>query len=126
MARTLMLLRHGKSDWSKPVSDRDRPLAKRGRLVIIGMQGGVKGTLNIGALLQKMGTVTATSLRFRPEQEKADICARVAEVVWPMVADGRIKPAPETRIPFRDVREAHKLLESGDNVGKIVLIHGEQ
>lgn len=102
-----------------------KALAKRGRLVIIGMQGGVKGTLNIGALLQKMGTVTATSLRFRPEQEKAAICARVAEVVWPLIGDGSIRPAPETRIPFRDVRRAHELLESGDNVGKIVLVHEE-
>lgn len=100
-------------------------LAKRGRLVIIGMQGGVKGTLNIGKLLQKMAMVTATSLRFRPDQEKADICARVAKEVWPMIADGRIKPAPETRIPFAEVRRAHELLESGDNVGKIVLVHGD-
>ncbi len=100
-----------------------KALAKRGRLVIIGMQGGVKGTLNIGALLQKMALVTATSLRFRPAQEKADICARVEELVWPMVADGRVKPAPETHIPFREVRRAHELLESGDNVGKIVLVH---
>ncbi len=103
-----------------------RALAKRGRLVIIGMQGGTKGTLNIAALLQKMALVTATSLRFRPAQEKADICDRVAERVWPMIADGRIKPAPETRIPFHEVRKAHELLESGNNVGKIVLVHEER
>ena len=103
-----------------------KALAKRGRLVIIGMQGGTKGTLNIAAVLQKMALVTATSLRFRPEQEKADICARVADVVWPMVADGRIKPAPETHIAFSEVRRAHALLESGDNVGKIVLVHEEK
>ena len=101
-------------------------LARRGRMVIIGMQGGAKGTLNIGTLLQKMGTVTATSLRFRSEQEKSAICARVVDVVWPMVADGRVKPAPETRIPFREVRRAHEVLESGDNVGKIVLVHEEK
>ncbi|MEO7588123.1 MAG: NAD(P)H-quinone oxidoreductase [Arachnia sp.] len=100
-------------------------LARRGRMVIIGMQGGAKGTLNIGKLLQKMGTVTATSLRFRSEQEKADICARVANVVWPMLGDGRVRPAPETHVPFREVRRAHTLLESGENVGKIVLVHGK-
>ena len=103
-----------------------RALAKRGRLVIIGMQGGTRGTLNIAALLQKVAVVTATSLRFRPAREKAEICARVAELVWPMIADGRIKPAPETHIPFRDVRKAHELLESGNNVGKIVLMHEEK
>ncbi len=101
-------------------------LARRGRMVIIGMQGGTKGTLNIAKLLQKMGTVTATSLRFRSDAEKSQICARVVDLVWPMVADGRIKPAPETHIPFREVRRAHELLESGDNVGKIVLVHEEK
>lgn len=100
-----------------------KALAKRGRMVVIGMQGGTKGTLNLGLLLQKMGTLMATSLRFRPAAEKADICARVAEVVWPMISDGKIKPAPETRIPFDDVRRAHELLESGENLGKIILVH---
>ena len=103
-----------------------KALAKRGRLVIIGMQGGTKGTLNIAAVLQKMATVTATSLRFRSEKEKSDICTRVVDLVWPMIADGRIKPAPETHIPFRDVRKAHELLEGGENVGKIVLVHEDQ
>ena len=86
------------------------------------MQGGVKGTLNIGKLLSKRGVVTATSLRFRPVEEKVAICRRVAEVVWPMVADGRIKLAPETRIPLAEARRAHELLGSGENLGKIILV----
>lgn len=97
-------------------------LATGGRLVVIGMQGGTKGTLNIGKLLTKRGVVTATSLRFRPADDKAQICRRVVDVVWPMVADGRIKPAPETRIPLAEARRAHEQLESGDNLGKIVLV----
>ncbi|GAA1398904.1 NAD(P)H-quinone oxidoreductase [Luteococcus peritonei] len=97
-------------------------LATEGRLVIIGMQGGVKGTLNIGKLLNKRALVTATSLRFRPVEEKAEICRRVAEVVWPMVEDGRIKPAPETRIPLAEARRAHEQLAGGENVGKIILV----
>ena len=97
-------------------------LATEGRLVIIGMQGGVKGTLNIGKLLSKRGVVTATSLRFRPVEEKVAICRRVAEVVWPMVADRRIKLAPETRIPLAEARRAHELLGSGENLGKIILV----
>ncbi len=100
-----------------------KALAKRGRMVVIGLQGGVKGTLNLGLLLQKMGSIHATSLRFRSVEEKSAICARVAETVWPMVEDGRIRPAPETRIPFAEVRRAHELLESGENVGKIILVH---
>ncbi len=98
-----------------------KALAKRGRMVVIGLQGGTKGTLNLGLLLQKMGSIAATSLRFRPVDEKAAICARVAETVWPMISSGQIRPAPETRVPFEEVRRAHEILESGDNVGKLVL-----
>ena len=98
-----------------------KALAKRGRMGVIGLQGGTKGTLNLGLLLQKMGTIAATSLRFRPAGEKAEICTQVAEKVWPKIASGEIRPAPETRVPFDEVRRAHKILESGDNVGKLVL-----
>ena len=100
-----------------------KALAKRGRMVVIGLQGGVKGTLNLGLLLQKMGSIHATSLRFRSVAEKSDICTRVAEVVWPMIDEGMIRTSPETRIPFDEVQRAHALLESGDNVGKIILTH---
>ncbi|HHT12900.1 MAG TPA: NAD(P)H-quinone oxidoreductase [Propionibacterium sp.] len=100
-----------------------KALKKRGRIVVIGLQGGVKGTLNLGLLLSKQATITATSLRFRPKEEKAEICAAVEAEVWPMLADGRIQLSPETRIPFDDVRKAHEQLTGGDNVGKIVLVH---
>ncbi len=96
-------------------------LARGGRLVVIGLQGGVKGELNLAKLLGKMGTVTATSLRFRPPTEKAAICARVAEEVWPLISAGRIRSAGETRFPLEDAAQAHEWLASGENVGKIVL-----
>lgn len=98
-----------------------KALNRRGRIVVIGLQGGVKGTLNVGLLLSKQGTITATSLRFRPAEEKAEICAHVESKVWPLLRNGQIKLSPETRIPFDEVRRAHELLESGDNVGKIIL-----
>ena len=53
------------------------------------MQGGTKGELDLGALLRKRGAVIATTLRARPAEEKAAICASVVEHVWPLVADGR-------------------------------------
>jgi len=74
-------------------------------------------------MLSKQATITATSLRFRPAAEKAEICAAVEAEVWPMLADGRIRLSPETRIPFHEVRRAHEQLTGGDNVGKIVLVH---
>lgn len=98
-----------------------RGLARGGRLVVIGLQGGVKGELNLGTLLSKGATVTATSLRFRPVAEKSRIVARVAELVWPLVASGAIRVARETRFAIGDVRAAHEQLTGGDNVGKIVL-----
>lgn len=106
---------------AKYLGDNVRSLARRGRLVIIGLQGGVKGELNLNALLTKGATVTATSLRFRPENEKCAIVARVASEVWPLIASGQIKLAGETRFPVEQVRAAHEQLTGGSNVGKIVL-----
>ena len=96
-------------------------LADDGRLVVIGLQGGRKGTLHLGKLLNKRGLVTATSLRGRPLQQKAAICAEVARTVWPMIEQGVVKPAFETRYRAADVRVAHEHLASGDAVGKLIL-----
>jgi putative PIG3 family NAD(P)H quinone oxidoreductase len=96
-------------------------LATEGRLVIIGMQGGVKGELNIGKLLVKRGAVIATSLRSRPPAEKAAICAAVVEHVWPLVADGSVRTLVHTTLPLGEAGEGHRLMESGDHVGKIIL-----
>ena len=96
-------------------------LATGGRLVIIGMQGGAKGELDINALLRKRASVTATSLRARPVAEKAAICCGVVENVWPLVASGAIRPIVETTMPLEDVARAHQLMEDGSHSGKIVL-----
>ena len=96
-------------------------LALEGRLVVIGLQGGRKATLDLNALLVKRATVTATSLRGRPVAQKAAIAAAVVERVWPLVTAGAIKPAPETRFRLEDVAQAHALLASGENIGKVIL-----
>ena len=96
-------------------------LATGGRLVVIGMQGGAKGELDLNALLRKRASVTATSLRSRPIAEKAAICCGVVENVWPLVANGSIRPIVETTLPLEDVAQAHQLMEDGGHVGKIVL-----
>ncbi len=96
-------------------------LATEGRLVIIGMQGGVKGELNIGKLLAKRGAVIATSLRSRPVEEKSAICAAVVEHVWPLVADGTVRTVVHATVPLAEAARAHRMMESGDHVGKIVL-----
>jgi NADPH:quinone reductase-like Zn-dependent oxidoreductase len=96
-------------------------LATEGRLVVIGMQGGTKGELDLNALLRKRGAVIATTLRARPAEEKAAICASVVEHVWPLVAEGRVRPIVEETVPLDDVRRAHELMESGAHTGKILL-----
>jgi len=96
-------------------------LAIEGRLVIIGMQGGSKAELDIAALLRKRGAVIATSLRSRPTEEKAAICAALVEHVWPLVADGRVRPIVDRTMPLEEVRAAHELMESGEHTGKILL-----
>ena len=103
------------------LEDHVRLLAPHGRLVIIGMQGGARATLDLGALMARWGTVTATTLRSRSSSEKAAICAAVAQRVWPLIAAGAITVAEPTTYPLADAAAAHEHLESGDNVGKIVL-----
>jgi putative PIG3 family NAD(P)H quinone oxidoreductase len=96
-------------------------LALEGRLVIIGMQGGTKGELDINALLRKRGAVIATSLRARPVGEKTAICASVVEHVWPLVAEGLVRPVVHGTMPLAEAAAAHTLMESGEHTGKILL-----
>ncbi|WP_310961623.1 NAD(P)H-quinone oxidoreductase [Nocardioides terrisoli] len=96
-------------------------LATEGRLVIIGMQGGAKAELDIGALLRKRGAVIATSLRSRPAAEKASICAGLVEHVWPLLADGSVRPMVGEEFRLEDVARAHQLMEDGSHTGKILL-----
>ncbi len=96
-------------------------LAVGGRLVVIGLQGGRKGTLDLGRLLTKRGSVLATTLRTRPVAEKSAICCRVVERVWPLIDSGQIRPSPQTTYPLAEAAAAHRRLESGDNIGKVIL-----
>jgi len=99
-------------------------LATDGRLVIIGMQGGVKAELNLGKLLGKRGTIIGTTLRARPVTGpggKADVVAAVVANVWPMVDDGRVRPVIGAEFPITEAQAAHELLASGDVFGKVLL-----
>jgi NADPH:quinone reductase-like Zn-dependent oxidoreductase len=85
------------------------------------MQGGRKGELDLAQLLGKRATVTATGLRSRPLPEKAEIVADVTRRLWPMFAGGSVKPIVHGRVPMSDAAQAHRMLEAGDVVGKLVL-----
>ncbi|MDA8318409.1 MAG: NAD(P)H-quinone oxidoreductase [Actinomycetota bacterium] len=96
-------------------------LAQDGRLVIIGLQGGTRAEIDLNAMLRKRASLHATSLRSRPVDQKAAIVAGVRDVVWPLVAAGRIRPVIEATVPLAEASRAHAMLEDGQHVGKILL-----
>lgn len=99
-------------------------LATDGQLVIIGMQGGIKGELNIGKLLAKRARVIGTTLRARPvtgPNSKTEIVQAVTAEVWPMIAEGRVRPIIGARLPIQQAGEAHHQLTSSKVTGKVVL-----
>jgi putative PIG3 family NAD(P)H quinone oxidoreductase len=96
-------------------------LAVGGRLVVIGLQGGVRAELDLGRLLALRASVRATSLRARPPAEKAAICAAVVSSVWPLVASGAIVPVVDRVLPMRDAAEAHRVVAASEHVGKVLL-----
>ena len=96
-------------------------LKRNGRMVIIGTQGGATTEFNILQALRKNVTVSATSLRARPDNEKAAICREVEKVIWPWITDGTIKPIIDRIMPIEQAAAAQQLLENGEATGKVVL-----
>jgi putative PIG3 family NAD(P)H quinone oxidoreductase len=92
-----------------------------GRLVTIGLQGGRTGELDLGVLLAKRAAVHATSLRYRPVEEKAAIVAAVREHVWPAIERGEVRAIVDRVIPLSEAAEAHRRIEAGEHVGKVLL-----
>ena len=96
-------------------------LATGGRLVVIGLQGGATGELDLGVLLGKRASVHATSLRARPAAQKAEIVAAVLDRVWPWVAAGDVRPVIDQVLPLERAADAHRVLEASTHVGKVLL-----
>lgn len=99
-----------------------RMLAEGGRLVVIGLQQGRRGELDLPALMSRRGSVIATTLRDRPLADKERIMAEVGEHVWPLVAARRVAPVVHARLPLARAADAHRLLESGEVLGKVLLL----
>jgi putative PIG3 family NAD(P)H quinone oxidoreductase len=97
-------------------------LAVGGRLVIIGMQGGRRAELDIAALFGKQGSVHAILLRQRPAEQKASVVAGTRAHVWPAVEAGAIRPVVDRVLPIAEVAQAHRAMEAGGLIGKIVLV----
>ncbi len=97
-------------------------LAVNGRLVVIGLQGGRRGELDLGKLMAKRAAVIGTTLRARPAGEKARIMAALREHVWPQVEAGRISPVVDRAFPLDQAAQAHEYFDSGSHIGKVLLV----
>ena len=99
-------------------------LSEDGRLVIIGVQGGVKSEINAGLVLRRRLTVTGSTLRPRPLAFKEAIAQACLKHVWPLIESGSIKPVIHSTFAAADAGRAHALMESNAHIGKIVLTWG--
>ena len=106
----------------KALADNVRVLGHGGRLVVVGLQQGRRGDLDLSAVLTKRVTVTGSTLRSRTPQEKAALVAAVHEHVWPMIADRRVRPVVHARLPLEEADEAVELLARGEAFGKVLLV----
>jgi len=94
--------------------------AKQGRIVNIAYQKGSKVELNLLPIMMKRLTMTGSTLRMRPPEEKGVIANSLLRFVWPMIADGRVKPIMDRAFPIEDAAAAHAYLDE-DHIGKIIL-----
>lgn len=106
---------------AKYLSDNVKSLAYDGRLVVIGMQGGTKGELDLGRLTSRRGWITGSGLRVRSVEDKGRILTEVVAHVWPLIAEKKVRPVVHRTFPLDQVARAHEALEQSTNLGKIVL-----
>lgn len=97
-------------------------LAVDGRLVQIGVQGGGAATIELIQVLRRRLTITGSTLRPRSVEEKGEIAAALRKEVWPLLESGRVKPIIYRTFPLAEAAAAHRLLESSEHIGKIVLV----
>jgi len=95
--------------------------AVEGRLCVISLLGGARAELNLGVMLSKRLTVTASTLRARTVPEKAAVADAVHCHVWPLLIDGRVRPVIYKTFPLVEASAAHALMETSNHIGKIVL-----
>jgi NADPH:quinone reductase len=96
-------------------------LGLNGRLVQIGLQGGARTSIDLTRVLYRRLTITGSTLRARTVEEKSELARAVETHVWPLIADGRVRPLIDRTFPLTSAADAHRRLESGEHVGKIVL-----
>lgn len=103
------------------LADNMKSLAVSGRLVVIGLMGGIKAELNLATMMVKRQKIVGSVLRSRPVAEKAQIISEFESHVMPLFASGVIAPLISDVFPLSDAAEAHRAMEQGSHFGKIVL-----
>jgi putative PIG3 family NAD(P)H quinone oxidoreductase len=101
-----------------------KALAIDGRLIQIGLQGGARSAIDLRTIMQRRLTLTGSTLRPRSVAEKAAIARDLEQHVWPLLSSGIVAPVVDRTVPLENAAEAHRLLESGEVIGKIVLTVG--
>jgi NADPH2:quinone reductase len=96
-------------------------LADDGRIAIIALQGGTKAEVDLVHLLKRRISISGSALRPRSDAYKGQIAAALREKVWPLFAEGRLKPLVHASFPLGQAGDAHRMMESGEHIGKIVL-----
>ncbi len=97
-------------------------VAVEGRLVVISLIGGARAEINLGTLMSKRLTVTGSTLRVRSVAQKAVVAEGLRRHVWPLLSAGRVRPVIHATFPLAQASEAHRLMETSQHIGKIVLI----
>ncbi len=97
-------------------------LGTEGRLVQIAYLKGAKVELNLMRLLLKRLTLAGSVLRSRKLEEKAHVMAGLREHVWPLLESKKVTPIVDSTYPLKDAADAHRRMETGQHIGKIVLI----
>jgi NADPH2:quinone reductase len=97
-------------------------LAVEGRLVEIATLQGARAELNIQFMMQRRLTITGSTLRIRRVEERAAIARALLENVWPLLESGVVAPIVHARFPLRDAAAAHRVMEAGEHIGKLVLV----
>ena len=98
-----------------------RVVAKKGRIIVIGLMGGVKGELFLGALLSKRASIHGSVLRSRSAPEKADLTRQFAEGMLGRFDSGELRPIIDETLPMSDVQDAHRRMDANETFGKLVL-----
>ena len=98
-------------------------LATGGRLMVISTRGGGRAEADLSLLMRKRASILASTLRARPLAEKAAIVAGVRADIWPLISSGQVSPVIERMLPMAHAADAHRLLDDGTHVVKILLVN---